>query len=153
MKFTAPLCSPRSFLHLYLRFGLLIQCVIFSTAQAQEFTYTVENGEITITGLVSGSSNLVIPASISGMPVTRIADNAFDANIHHDVVLASVSVPDSVLEIGSFAFSTQKTLTDVVLGTGLERIGHWAFTSCYHLSMINLPSSLQYIGFGAFYAC
>lgn len=69
--------------------------------------------------------------------------------------LASIRLPDSVVEICNEAFShyyTNPALLSVTLGNGLEYIGDRAFASC-DFSSITLPSGLKYIGDSAFYNC
>jgi len=57
--------------------GVLLLAV--SAARAQ-FTYTNLNGAITITGYTGPGGAVTIPATISNLPVTGIADDAFRFN-------------------------------------------------------------------------
>lgn len=50
------------------------------TSIAENFKYTEENGEITITGYEGEATVLDIPDSINGMPVVAIGENAFAGN-------------------------------------------------------------------------
>ena len=60
-----------------------------------EYTYTVENGEITITEYSGKEEHLEIPSAIEGLPVTAIGQYAFkDRNR-----LVSVTIPESVTEL------------------------------------------------------
>ena len=68
------------------------------------YIYTLlEDGtyEIAANVNVTLPERLVLPAEHKGKPVTRVAENAFRGNT--DIV--SVVIPDSVISIGSFAFS------------------------------------------------
>ena len=65
----------------------------------------------------------------------------------------SVTVPDTVKEIGWEAFSDHKNLEKVVFPTSLLEIDALAFWACKKLKSVVLPSSLSYIGYGAFQDC
>ena len=86
-----------------------------TTAQAAEFTegnltYTVENGEATITYCNRDiSGELVIPDTLGGCAIVKIASRAFE-NCHN---LTSITIPDGVISIGSFAFSSCDRLFDI----------------------------------------
>ncbi len=56
--------------------GLLL-LTLHLLAQTQ-FTYTTNNGSITITGYSGPGGPLTIPAIITGLPVTSIGTNAFE---------------------------------------------------------------------------
>lgn len=84
--------------------------------------------------------------------VTKIGVTTFDKCN----TLATITIPDSVKEIGNFAFgrgSTDGHLTEVVLGDGLTSIGAYAFYNCLKLSKIQLPNSLKSISHNAFRGC
>jgi hypothetical protein len=63
----------------------------------------------------------------------------------------SYSVPGSVTNIGSYAFSGCSSLTNVALGNSLTSIGTFAFEGCY-LTSVTIPS-VTTIGDSAFWAC
>ena len=66
------------------------------------YTYTVSNGEATITDCdTSIIGNVEIPSTLGGYPVTSIVSFAFS----DFTSLTSISIPDSVTSIGSSAFS------------------------------------------------
>ncbi len=87
------------------------------------YTYTVENGEATITYLGSGyATDLVIPSELDGYSVVALGDRF--CNISS---LKSLTIPDSVKSIGSEAFYNLSTSGIVNIGSGLEEIGDRAF--------------------------
>ena len=55
---------------------LLLLLALPAAVQAQ-FTYTNNNGAITITGYTGPGGDVTIPDTISGLPVTSIGDYAF----------------------------------------------------------------------------
>jgi hypothetical protein len=66
--------------------------------------------------------------------------------------IGSYIVPNSVTNIGSYAFSYCQSLTNVIIGTGVTSIGDEAFYY-FHLTSITIPSSVTNIGDGAFSDC
>ena len=71
-----------------------------ATTAESSFNYSVNNNEVTITGLSGDVTDLVIPDTIAGCPVTAIADSAFAGRKS----ITSITVPDSVQTIGDGAF-------------------------------------------------
>lgn len=66
---------------------------------------------------------------------------------------SSYSIPDTVLEIGSYAFSGCTGLTSVDIPAGVKDIGDYAFASCVGLSKVNIPAGVGAIGNYAFSGC
>ena len=67
--------------------------------------------------------------------------------------LTSVTLPNAVTSIGSYAFAYCISLTSVSLPNSLTTIGDFAFTNATSLSTIELPLSLMDIGMRAFDNC
>ena len=67
--------------------------------QAQ-FTFTTNNGAITITGSTGPGGDVTIPDTINGLPVTSIGDFAFAGCTN----LTSVAMGNSVINLGVGAF-------------------------------------------------
>ena len=65
----------------------------------------------------------------------------------------SYTVPDGVLEIGPYAFYTNRNLTSVFLPDSVQVIDDHAFEQCRLLKTVRLPDHMDRIGFGAFCAC
>ena len=114
---------------------------------------------------VSGITDIVIPAEIDGVAVSRIGDNAFNFK-----GLTSVVLPDSIEYIGSNAFKENK-ITEITLPSSLKEMGIGAFwknllteitipegitrlpVAAFRdnkITKINFPESLSIIGRGAF---
>lgn len=94
-------------------------------------------------GVASGfSGDLVIPDMIDGLPVRKIADDAFAVCQS----LTSVSIPSSVREVGAGAFRWCTSLTNVTFAEGVASVGPEAFSNCVKLTSITFPKSLAYLG-------
>ena len=116
------------------------------------FNYTEANGKITITGLKDEYKNMtevIIPASIGGVPVTAIGNSAFwDCKR-----LTSITIPSSVTTIEDGAFLDCTSLTRIDIPSGVTSIGKCAFLGCTSLTRIDIPSGVTSIEEGAFEDC
>jgi hypothetical protein len=104
--------------------------------QAQDFTYTTNNGTITITEYTGSGGDVTIPDTITGLPVTSIGDSAFSGCTS----LANVTIPDSVTSIGHSAFQYCTSLTSVTIPKGVAKIGDLAFAMCHSLTTITVDT-------------
>ena len=118
-------------------------------AQYGDFTYAVDGEEIVITSYTGATSNVSIPGTIAGLPVTAIGAQAFK----NELSLATVTIPDTILTIGGEAFNGATNLVTVNIGNGVATIGGAAFAFCRSLSEVNFPNNLRTIGGMAFYEC
>ena len=113
------------------------------------YTYATNNGTITITGYTGNPSSMVLPNTVNGYPVTCIATDAF----YICPSLTSVTIPDSVTNLGFEAFSQCQNLTNLNLGNGVISIGDRAFEFCTALPSVNIPNSVKSLGNYAFANC
>src|ERR1017187_8939187 len=88
---------------------LLCAAMLPFAVQAQ-FTFTTNNGAITITGYTGTNSNVVIPDTTNGYPVTSIG------GFYSYTSLTNVTIPDSVTNIASGAFVYQSSLIAITVG-------------------------------------
>jgi hypothetical protein len=65
----------------------------------------------------------------------------------------SYTIPNSVTNIGSYAFSGCTSLTSVTIPNSVTSIGDAAFFRCTSLTSITIPNSVTSIGSGAFDSC
>lgn len=114
--------------------------------------------EMEITSNTEGTNmDVVIPSKINNKPVTKIANKAFSAvdeiNLTFDptkkVIIYSLVIPDSVKEIGNYAFVFNKIKT-LSLSKNIEVIGEYAFTKNDIEGNLLLPDSLKTIGQASF---
>lgn len=63
------------------------------------------------------------------------------------------TIPNSVTEIGSYAFEGCSSLTSITMPDSVTIIGDMAFVGCESLSSITIPDSVTSIGWYAFFGC
>ena len=126
-------------------------CFASATTHAGDYTFTVDDGKVTITGYQVNprGEHLVIPDAIDGLPVSSIGRLAF----FNEAYLLSVVIPDSVTAIESAAFQGCESLESVVIGDGCQLIGGSAFSDCVALSNITVGSGVTRVDGGAFFGC
>ena len=95
-------------------FGLLLLAAPIARGQ---FTYTTNNGTITITSYTGPSGAVTIPSSITGLPVNSIA-----AYVFPNENPTSVIIPGSVSSIAGYAFAYCNSLKSVYF-RGVEPFG------------------------------
>ncbi len=127
-------------------FSALFLLALPSAVQAQ-FSYTVNNGAITITGYTGSGGSAAIPDTINDLPVTRIGDYAFGSSS-----LTDLTIPGSVTNIGNYAFISS-SLTRITIPGSVTGIGDYAFNGCLRLTSLTIPDSVTGIGAWAFYDC
>ncbi len=81
-----------------------------------------EDGNATITGYSGSVSALAIRGPIDGHKVVAIGNSAFEGTC-----LMNVTIPDTVTEIGGWAFSDCEKLSTVQLSNNLTKLGECAF--------------------------
>ena len=67
--------------------------------------------------------------------------------------ITSITIPNGVKNIGSFAFSCCSSLTSVTIGNNVQLIDSAAFSNCLSLTSITIPNSVMNIEELAFLAC
>jgi len=145
----------KRFLSLLMIASILVSMFMVSPTDALAakegvFTYTIENGEATITDCdTSVSGSLEIPSTLGGCSVTVIEKNAFE----YCTSLTNITIPDSVTTIGNYAFYHCKRLTNITIPDSVTTIGKSAFDGCTSLTNITIPNSVTTIGDGAFGYC
>jgi hypothetical protein len=126
---------------------LLCATMLPAVAQAQ-FTFTTNNGAITITAYTGSGGAVVIPSATNGYPVVCIGTNAFAGSS-----LTSVKIPGSVTNIGNYAFEFCAHLAGLTISNGVAGIGQSVFLGCAKLMRVVIPGSVTSLGKEAFYGC
>ena len=81
--------------------------------------------------------------------VKNIGGYAFSGNIS----LTSITIPNSVTSIGESAFANCSKLISISIPSSVTNIGGYAFTQCSSLTSVTIPNSVTSIGENAFYNC
>lgn len=117
-------------------------------------------------------SEIVIPRTYDGLPVTEIGENAFYGCISIESVilpntikairtnaffncycLSDIRLPDSITVIEGAVFKSCTELKRVNLPKGLTEISQNLFDDCIALESIHIPNTVESIGDYAFYRC
>jgi len=145
-----------------------VEIIAFKASESMRITIGGRTYTITV-----GIQNVVIPNRLHNLSVIEIGVNVFRGK-----GLTSVTLPNSLVRIGSGAFSENRNLirieipssvthideaggdfasgvfqncnlTTVILGNAVHTIGSFAFTG-NKITSITLPASVRIIGYGAF---
>ena len=125
----------------------LLLMLLPAVVQAQ-FTFTTNNGAITITGYTGPGGTVIIPDTTNGYPVTSIGGGAFSSTN-----ITSVTIPGSITSIGDGAFYGCIKLASLTIPSSITNIGAAAFNSCLSLTNVAIPASVTSIGDYAFFYC
>ncbi len=116
----------------------------------ENFHYSrAADGNIQINRYIGEQSEVEIPASIDGLPVTCICMYAFQFCMS----LTRVVVPNTVTSIGRYAFADCPRLQTVKLSNAMTYIGNHTFSRCTNLTRVDISNSVTYIGEWAFENC
>lgn len=115
---------------------VMLLLVLPAVVHAQ-FTFTTNNGAITITGYTGSGGSVVIPDTTNGYPVTTIGNDAFDNNFS----VNSVTIGTNITTIGNYAFYACYYLTNVTIGSSVSTIGTYAFSENIRLISIRVDTS------------
>lgn len=141
------------------------------------------NGTLIINSYKGDRTEITIPETIGKSTVTAIADGAFSP-FHGGVIvkngrflktITSITLPESITEIGERAFDechslrsvnipngvteikshafARTALEDLVLPSGLKSIEDYAFFECGALKALVISEGVAFIGFKAFAGC
>ena len=87
--------------------------------------------------------------------VTNIANSSFSSDSVKPEYknLETIYLPETLTEIGNYAFDGAVRLKDVTIPRGVVKIGENAFADCLSLGNIMLPKTLLEVGEDAFRSC
>lgn len=130
--------------------SLLCMIAVSAAAQAEDgFSYSISDGEATITAYTGSAAELILPDTLGGYPVTVIGVCAFrDCS-----ALTRVVIPEGVKRICSNAFQRCTALSQLIIPRSVTRIDTHAFYACASLEEILLHDSIPHINILAFYGC
>lgn len=128
---------------------IVVLTQVLAARLAAQLAYVTNNGGIMITGYTGSGLTVVIPDTITGLPVIGIESNAFSMKM----TITAVTIPSTVGTIGNFAFANCRDLSSLNLPAHLAFIGDGAFNACWSLTNLTLPEGLTNVGTAAFASC
>ena len=160
----------------------LVLTAMLQTAWAYDFSATSPSGHTLYYEIISGttnvgvvrpgtgenynnyvSGNVVIPDTVAYngttynvtelRPILDSSSYSYYGSFESCSGLISVTIPNSVTTIGTFAFAYCSGLTSVTIPNSVTTIGDWAFYGCSGLTSITIPNSVTTIGDYAFLNC
>ena len=124
------------------------------TAEVSYYKATWYNGSIT--GVVSYYSGTIeVPETITYNSVTYTVTGIRDYACSGCDELEGITLPNSIVSIGTNAFYECESLESLTIPDGVESLslGTYAFYGCKSLTKISLPEGLESIPYAAFYGC
>lgn len=119
----------------YVKGAVTASAADYTRGKYGDLTYVKYADRVTITNCDNEvKGEVVIPAKIEELPVTKINQTAFSRCTE----LTGVFIPDSVTEIGEAAFSECSALTKVTIPESVLSIGDQAFAGCESLKKITV---------------
>ena len=140
------------------------------TGTYNDFSYSINSTDVTITGYTGTETEIEIPSKINGRSVTSIGDSAFRKSAVTNVLIPDtvdyigrnafagsqiekIVIPDSVSYLGIGVFSSCFNLKDVILSNNISVIEEALFFNCKSLSKIVIPNSVASLKYSAFDNC
>lgn len=111
--------------------------------------YIVEDGGATLTNYEGDGESFYLPDTLGGYPLKVIGESA----CAYLDWLTEVDIPDSVVEIGYYAFGVCTFLETVNMGDNVEIIDDYAFIACESLKEVNFGAGVKVIENNAFDSC
>lgn len=164
----------RIIITIFISLTVILSAIPYCVANAEktEYTYTIIDNKVTITGFSGEPVFVDIPDTVENCRVTEIRDNAFYEcsslrNIkipdsvekigHHAFYacssLESIVIPDSVTEIGMGCFCGDSSLSSVSISENVSKLPESCFRSCTNLKSIVIPQNVTDIGDFCFSGC
>ena len=116
---------------------------------SDEFNYGSDGKEVKINAFIGVSTDIVIPDSIDGIPVTMIGEKAFadNKNIH------SVYIPESIKLIEQEAFYKCENLETVCIPSSVTELPDGCFLLCNKLKNVYGLENVYVVGTYCFQYC
>ena len=123
------------------------------TAQ-EDWQYKIIEDGVELVYYAGTASQVSIPATLDGKPVTSIGDIAFFPwDSGENTTLKELIIPEGIKNIGESAFENCCGLEELILPFSLETIGDKAFYNCKNLESIAIQKNVTKIGKETFGNC
>ena len=131
--------------------GLVLILFGNSASKGLEF---VSNGDGTCywSGIGACTDTVIIVPEKNG-DETVVAVGSDGNVLEYDSTVTKVVLPETIVSIGEFAFSSVESLEEIELNEGLKTIGYAAFQHCENLKGLKIPATLEEIDRYAFSDC
>ena len=116
-------------------------------------TYSIRKGTKIICDEAFGWSKFIGCRSLTDIVIPNSVTNIGDYAFSGCRSLTDIVIPDSVTNIGDCAFWNCRSLTDIVIPNSVTSIGDNAFEYCFSLSNLVIPDGVTSIGKWAFEDC
>ena len=110
-----------------------------------EYVYEVKGRGIIIKDYIGKEKQITIPDTIDDKPVTKIASEAFEGKN-----LLEVNMPDTIKEVGKYAFASNMYMTNIKLSASLKYIPEGMLAFCGKLKELDVPPFVKSIGKNSF---
>ncbi|MBE5927906.1 MAG: leucine-rich repeat domain-containing protein [Lachnospiraceae bacterium] len=127
---------------MFVLFGATNTASAYSTDGDYNYNLNGDGTTVTLLGYMGSATEVVVPKTLGGYPVTAIETYAFAAT-----AVKKVTLPEGLVEILDNAFMECKMLEEVVLPSTLKFIGVESFLQCDKLKSITVPESVTTISF------
>jgi hypothetical protein len=133
-------------------FALLLTSAVQTAFGEQdgEWTYSVLNGQATISGYTGLGGAVTVPSHVNELPVVKVDGYGSPLFGWNNNSVTSVVIPNSVTSIGERAFSSCNSLISVTIPNSVTSISNWTFMGCGNLTSVTIPNSVTSIGESAF---
>ena len=112
-------------------------CNHIYTSYKLAFTLSEDGTAYSVTGIGSETNSIfAIPSSVNDIPVTKIGESSFGGDQVTRIIL-----PDSILEIETYAFAGLSNLKSFNVPASVISIGEAIFYNCYNLTSIAVDSN------------
>jgi hypothetical protein len=128
---------------------LLVGLLALPAAVQAQFNVTTNgDGSLNISSYTGSGGTVNIPSTLFGLPVTSIGSGAFQNSS-----ATNVTIPDSVVSLGQYAFYNNTSLTSVTIGNGVVSIPYSTFNSDPALRRVTVGNRVTSIEYFAFRGC
>ncbi|MBR1411331.1 MAG: Ig-like domain-containing protein [Prevotella sp.] len=128
------------------------------TKRGVVYTLTDDHYEATAFDAASAETDnwnncIVIEDAINGVPVTAVANGAFDGTVYYPCAnkAQSISLGANIKSVGDFAFYLCRNVTEVSFNAEIQTIGVKALYGCNALKEATFLGNPPQVGFAAFY--
>ena len=125
----------------YLLLCTVLMCLLpvmaFSEAYVSGgYTYTLHDGKAEITRYNGTETEIDLPSTLDGFPVTKIGPSVFSGKKE----IIKITLPDGLTEIGTKALRGTG-IREITLPESLHTLGDYALTFCKSLEAIKVPDT------------